>query len=88
MEKRDRVLNSQGCDQAVNRTPDRESSFPQAPVDIGCLQVISEVAFNFWKEQEIIKNRLILRIVSHSLENFLRDDSGSENGIATLKTLL
>ena len=88
MEKRDFVLDCQGGNQAVNRTSDRESSFPQAPVDIGCLQVISEVTLDFWKEQEIIKNRLMLRIVPHSLENFLRDDSRDENGISTLKTLL
>ena len=82
------MLDGQSRNETVNGTSDRESSFPQIPIDIGRLQVVNEIVLDFRKEQEIVKNRLIVRIAPHSLENFLRDDSGDENGFSLPKTLL
>jgi hypothetical protein len=88
MKKINLMPDGQSGNQTVNRTSDRQSSFSQCPVNVRRVQVVSEAVVDFRKQQEVIENRSVLGIVSHSLENFLRDDAGDENRLAALKTFL
>jgi hypothetical protein len=70
---------SQGCNETVNRTADREPTLPQLSINICCRNVVRELEIDAREESKEARGLTILGVIPNALQDFLDDNTASGN---------
>ena len=85
MKKEEAASHGQGGNEAVNRTANRESLFPQLPVDIGGFDVVRKLEINAGEESQESRGLSVLDVISNTLQDFLDNDAAGGNVLSLIE---